>query len=119
MRIETERLILRDWQDEDIPRYARIIGDPEVRRFFVEVGTYADAESGIARARERLVLHGFTMNAVERKADGAFIGMLGIAAAQGQSQGPYPRQTGCRDRLAVRPRVLGPRLRAGRCARRA
>jgi RimJ/RimL family protein N-acetyltransferase len=86
VRIETERLILRDWLDEDIPRYAAIIGDPQVRRFFVELGTYADAETGIARARERLAVHGYTMNAVERKADGAFMGMLGIAPLKDNMQ---------------------------------
>ena len=79
MRLETERLILREWEDRDRPLYAEIIADPEVRRFFSSVGTRADADTGIDRAIARLAQHGFTFLAVERKSDAALIGMLGMA----------------------------------------
>jgi RimJ/RimL family protein N-acetyltransferase len=79
VRLETERLVLRQWEDRDRPLYAEIVADPEVRRFFPSVGTRADADNGIDRAIARLAQHGFTFLAVERKADGAFIGMLGMA----------------------------------------
>lgn len=79
MRLETERLILREWRDADRPLYAEVIGDPIVRRFFPSVGTRDDADIGIDRAIQRLADHGYTMLAVEHKADGAFVGMLGMA----------------------------------------
>lgn len=79
MRLETERLILRDWREADKPLYAEIIGDPVVRRFFPSTGTPADAAAGIDRAQQRLLDHGFSFLAVERKADGRFMGMLGMA----------------------------------------
>lgn len=79
MRIETERLLLREWRDEDRALYADVIGDPHVRRFFPAVGSYADAVAGIEKSRQRLVEHGFSFMALERKSDGAFIGMLGMA----------------------------------------
>lgn len=32
--IETSRLILRDWKEEDIPAFARMNADPHVMEFF-------------------------------------------------------------------------------------
>lgn len=33
--IETPRLILRDWKEEDIPFFARMNADPNVMEFFL------------------------------------------------------------------------------------
>ena len=33
--IETPRLILRDWREEDIPFFARMNADPNVMEFFL------------------------------------------------------------------------------------
>lgn len=90
MRLETERLALREWRDEDRPLYAEIIGDPLVRRFFPGVGTRADADLGIDRAIQRLADHGFTFLAVERKADAVFMGMLGMAPFTDEMQAAIP-----------------------------
>lgn len=79
MRIETERLILRPWEDRDIDAYAAVIGDPHVRRFFPETGTREDAERGIANARRKLVENGFHLGAAELRTTGEFVGMIGIA----------------------------------------
>jgi RimJ/RimL family protein N-acetyltransferase len=78
MRLETERLVLREWRESDKRLWANIIGDPHVRRFFPGLGSYADAEAGIEKAKLRLREHGFSLMAVERKADGVFMGMLGM-----------------------------------------
>lgn len=79
MRLETERLVLREWRDDDKALYAEIIADPVVRRFFPTLGTYADADAGIERAQQRLADIGYSFLAVERRADGQFMGMLGMA----------------------------------------
>ena len=39
MRLETERLILRQWEERDRAPLAEIFGDPEVRRFYPRVLT--------------------------------------------------------------------------------
>lgn len=82
MRLETGRLILRPWEDRDRPAYAEIIGDPEVRRYFPRVGTPAEASDAIDRAMERLAEFGFGFLALERKADGVLLGMLGMSPFQ-------------------------------------
>ncbi|MDB5541459.1 MAG: Acetyltransferase [Devosia sp.] len=79
MRLETERLVLREWREADKGLYAEIIGDPAVRRFFPSVGTFEDASAGIDRAIQRLAVLGFSFLALERKADSRFLGMLGMA----------------------------------------
>jgi RimJ/RimL family protein N-acetyltransferase len=90
VRLETERLILREWREADKKLYARIIGDPEVRRFFPGVGSPADADAGIERARQRLRDVGFSFLAVERKQDGAFMGMLGMAPFRDELRNVIP-----------------------------
>jgi RimJ/RimL family protein N-acetyltransferase len=90
VRLETERLVLREWRDADKRLYADIIGDPQVRRFFPSVGSYADAEAGIERARLRLKEHGFGFLALERKADGQFLGMLGMAPFEDAMRNAIP-----------------------------
>ena len=78
MRLETDRLVLREWRDADKRLWADIIGDPHVRRFYPRLGTYADAEAAIERARQCQREHGFSLMAVDCKKDGAFIGMIGM-----------------------------------------
>jgi RimJ/RimL family protein N-acetyltransferase len=79
VRLETERLVLREWREGDKALYAEVIGDPVVRRFYPSVGTLADASAGIDRAIQRLTDLGFSFLALERKADNRFLGMLGMA----------------------------------------
>jgi RimJ/RimL family protein N-acetyltransferase len=79
VRLETERLRLREWREADKRLYADVIGDPHVRRFFPGVGSYADADAGIEKARQRLAELGYSFMALERKEDGQFLGMLGMA----------------------------------------
>ena len=40
--IETSRLILRDWKEEDIPAFARMNADPHVMEFFLHPLTPED-----------------------------------------------------------------------------
>lgn len=77
--IETDRLILRPWIDSDRDGFVAMCADPEV------TGTFPGVMS--ARESNDLVDHfiacwaedGFSYGAIERRADGAFIGMGGLA----------------------------------------
>ena len=66
-RNETERLILRDWRDEDWPRFWQGTNTPEVMRWLGGVCDEAKRQG----AQERLLSyerdHGHTFWCVERK----------------------------------------------------
>jgi ribosomal-protein-alanine N-acetyltransferase len=81
MRIlETERLLLRSQQPEDLERLAKMFGDEEVMRFMGDGKTLprSAAEQSIKRWNEYEREHGYTNWAVIRKEDNAFIGKCGF-----------------------------------------
>ncbi len=76
--IETERLILRDWREEDVQPFAAMNADPDVMRHFPATMT-ADESAALARAcQAHIDANGFGLWAVERQADGAFLGFTGL-----------------------------------------
>jgi RimJ/RimL family protein N-acetyltransferase len=78
LRIETERLILRRWRDEDLEPFAALNADPQVMRYFASTRTHQQTEAAVADMQRRLETRGFAWCAAERKEDGAFIGLIGI-----------------------------------------
>ncbi|MBZ7921929.1 GNAT family N-acetyltransferase [Ensifer adhaerens] len=82
MLIETPRLRLRPWEERDIAPFAVANADPEVRRYyFPDILTKLETDAMIADCDRHLQMHGFGFVAVERKADGALIGGLGLSRA--------------------------------------
>jgi RimJ/RimL family protein N-acetyltransferase len=78
MILETERLILRPWEDRDRAPMAEIQGDPQVRRFFPGTMTPEESSADIDLAIERARADGFHFRAAELKETGALIGQIGI-----------------------------------------
>ena len=76
--IETDRLILRRWRDADRAPYAAMMADPEVGDWLGGAVTGADADAQIDRAESELETSGWGYLALERKADGAFVGRAGL-----------------------------------------
>ncbi|HEY2049530.1 MAG TPA: GNAT family N-acetyltransferase [Caulobacteraceae bacterium] len=78
MRLETERLILRPWRDEDRAPYAQMMADPEVGYWLGGTLTAAQVNAQIDRAVAQLADGGPSMVAVERRSDGVFLGASGL-----------------------------------------
>lgn len=76
--IETDRLILRGWRDDDVAPFHAMGNDPEVMRYLGPPMTLDDAQAARDRMNAYLAEHGYCFWAVERKADGAFLGFCGI-----------------------------------------
>lgn len=80
-RLETERLILRDWREEDWPEFFRHTNTPAVMRW---LGGVLDAD-GMAAQRARVegcrTANGFCFWAVERQTDGELLGFCGLKRA--------------------------------------
>ncbi|WP_120716841.1 GNAT family N-acetyltransferase [Tsuneonella amylolytica] len=81
VRIETDRLVLRDWREGDLPRFLEGTNTPAVMRW---LGGVMD-ESGQAALVERVTgcraRNGFCFWIVERKSDGAVLGFCGLKRA--------------------------------------
>ncbi len=74
----TPRLALRAWREEDVAPFAAQNADARVMAYFERVLTRAETEAAVARYTARLAQDGFGMLAIERRADGAFLGVAGI-----------------------------------------
>lgn len=76
--IETPRLLLRSWKEEDIEPFAEINSNQHVMRFFPNPLTAEESLDFYNRIRDELTRSGYGLYAVERKEDGAFIGFTGF-----------------------------------------
>ena len=79
--LETERLILRPWRDDDLEPFAAMNADPEVMRFLSGGIPMAreDSDAMVARNRAHFEKHGFGLWAVMRKDNAHFAGFIGLA----------------------------------------
>ena len=77
--IETERLLLRRWREEDREPFYRLNSDARVMEFFPECLTRAHSDSLVDRINEHFKKHGFGLFAAELRKDQTFIGFVGVA----------------------------------------
>ncbi|NUR25771.1 MAG: GNAT family N-acetyltransferase [Catenulispora sp.] len=82
IEISTERLTLRAGRETDLPAWAAINADPEVRRHLGPVWDGAESAASIARYQEAFRRNGFGSWAVERRDSGELIGLAGIDPVQ-------------------------------------
>ena len=79
MRLETERLILREWTDADRDAFAAIVGDPHVMRYYPSTRSRAEADAWMDKMIAGLAEGTSHFLAVERKEDSALLGLTGTA----------------------------------------
>jgi RimJ/RimL family protein N-acetyltransferase len=76
--LETQRLILRAWRDDDREPFYAITSDPRVMEFFPSIPTREESDALIGRCREHHAQHGFTFFAAELRETGELIGFIGL-----------------------------------------
>ena len=76
--IETERLLLRDWKEEDIAPFAEMNSDPEVMRFFLKPLNSEESFDFYNHINKEFVEYGYGLYAIEKKENSTFIGYTGF-----------------------------------------
>lgn len=76
--LETERLILRTWNEEDADSYFRINQDPKVIEFLRGPLTVEQVNNFIAVMNQHQDKHGYTLWATELKTTDEFMGFIGL-----------------------------------------
>jgi RimJ/RimL family protein N-acetyltransferase len=77
--LETERLILRPWRDEDRAPFAALNADAEVMRFFPTPLARNESDALSAEIRTHFGKHGWGPWAIERRDEAGFLGFVGLA----------------------------------------
>lgn len=77
-RVETERLVLRKWEERDLDGLVRLNGDKRVMEFFSSLNTPDQARQYLEISMRQQEKNGFCFPVVEDKETGAFLGFCGL-----------------------------------------
>lgn len=78
-RLESERLLLREWQEHDLQPFVEMGCDPDVMRFFPKQLSPEECKQFIDKSNSILLEKQFGLWAVEVKDTAEFIGFIGLA----------------------------------------
>lgn len=76
--LETARLWLRGWEEDDIAPFAAMNADPRVMAHFPALLMAGQSLDLAVACHEHIVEYGFGLWPIERKSDRAFIGICGL-----------------------------------------
>lgn len=77
-QLETERLYLRQWQEANFPVFAQLNSDPIVMQYLPKRLSSAESDAMAKRCRQLIAERGWGFWAVSLKANGCFIGFVGL-----------------------------------------
>jgi RimJ/RimL family protein N-acetyltransferase len=75
--LETKRLILRTFTENDLEAMTHINQDPKVMKYFPSIGTRAETKAHIERIMAHQSKYGYSLYAVELKSTHEMIGFVG------------------------------------------
>jgi len=76
--LQTSRLLLRRWTDEDLPAFARLNADPQVMEHFPKQLDRSESDAVAARILAHFDERGFGLWAVSVRGGDPFIGFVGL-----------------------------------------
>ncbi len=76
--LQTQRLILRDWQQSDLEAFARMNADAEVMKYFPATLSRPESDALVERIKHHHQAYGFGLWSVEERSTAAFIGFIGL-----------------------------------------
>ncbi|MDY7566572.1 GNAT family N-acetyltransferase [Pseudomonas sp. RTC3] len=78
LELNSARLLMRQWRDDDLPAFAAMCADPQVMRYFPTPMSRLESAAQIGRMRGHFAELGFGLWALVRQDTGAFIGFTGL-----------------------------------------
>lgn len=76
--LSTDRLIMREWRDSDLPSLYQMVSDPDVMEFFPSVLSETEAQDFLKAIQERMDQNGWGMWACELKSTKEVVGFVGL-----------------------------------------
>lgn len=76
--LQTQRLILKNWQFSDLEPFAQMNADCEVIEYFPAALSRQESNQLVERIEAYHQIHGFGLWAVEERLTGIFIGFIGL-----------------------------------------
>jgi RimJ/RimL family protein N-acetyltransferase len=76
--LNTNRLLLRQWREEDLADFARINADPKVMEFYPKLLSRQESDAAASKFWSLITENGWGFWAVETIAERAFIGLVGL-----------------------------------------
>jgi RimJ/RimL family protein N-acetyltransferase len=78
-QLETERLLIRPWTDDDRAAFRSVVGDPVVMKHLNDSRPYSDeqVDEFFARQARHMAQHGMCMGATVEKDSGRVVGISG------------------------------------------
>ena len=96
LRLDTERLVLREWREADRAPFADMNADPKVMRYYPATLSRDRSDAFIDRIGEHFDRHGLGLFALEDKASGVFIGYTGFLTVEVESPIKHELEIGWR-----------------------
>jgi RimJ/RimL family protein N-acetyltransferase len=82
LRLETDRLVLREWRERDRDPFAAMNADGEVMRYYPATQSRERSDALVARICAHFERHGFGLFALEEKQSGSFVGYTGFQVVE-------------------------------------
>lgn len=76
--INTPRLVLRQWREDDKDAFAALNADTLVMEYFPALLSRVESDLAVVRYQAHIAEHGWGLWAVELKATGEFMGFVGL-----------------------------------------
>ena len=76
--LNTQRLLLRAWREDDRVPFAEMMANPEFNRYMPGPFDRAESDAMFNQIQEHLALHGFGLWALELPGEASFIGSVGL-----------------------------------------
>jgi len=92
-QIETARVVLRQWKEDDKNHLHELMDDPEVNKFLKLHGSREKVEEFISKATKNIAQKGYGYFACEDKETGEFMGWAGLNYVDWIEGEPFPCYT--------------------------